>query len=61
MLDDISWYFTLALVALAFTVVITSIAQLGLSPKSDQLPAENSIFRSIEDSEWFEFGHKVKP
>ncbi len=39
LIDDISWYFTLALVSLALTVVITSIAQLGLSKKSDQSSA----------------------
>ncbi len=43
LVDDISWYFTLALVSLAFTVVITSIAQLGLSQKSDQLSAQTTI------------------
>jgi hypothetical protein len=37
LIDDISWYFALALTSLAFTVVITSIAQLGRSPKPDQL------------------------
>jgi formate hydrogenlyase subunit 3/multisubunit Na+/H+ antiporter MnhD subunit len=43
LLDDISWYFALALTALAFTVVITSIAQLGQNPKSDQQATRNNI------------------
>ena len=39
--DDISWYFSLALISIAFTTVITSIAQLGQSLKPDQLPTRN--------------------
>ncbi len=50
MVDDISWYFTLALVSIAFTTVITSIAQLGRSLKSDQLPTRNSN-HVIDDSQ----------
>jgi hypothetical protein len=48
-LDDISWYFTLALTSLAFTVIITSIAQLGQGPKSDFWPVRNNI-QVVEDS-----------
>jgi hypothetical protein len=48
MLDDISWYFTLALAALAFTIIITSIAQLGQSPKSDSQTVGNNL-QVVED------------
>jgi hypothetical protein len=43
MLDEISWYFTFALTSLVFTVVITSIARLGQSSRSDQLPARSNV------------------
>jgi hypothetical protein len=41
LIDDISWYFALALIVLAFSVVITSIAQLGQSTRLDILPTRN--------------------
>ena len=47
-IDEISWYFTLALVSLAFTVVITSIAQLGLSQRSGQLSTRTTA-TELED------------
>ena len=43
LIDEISWYFSLALTSLSFTVVITSIAQLGQSPNLDQLRVKNKI------------------
>jgi hypothetical protein len=42
-IDDISWYFAFTLVSLAFTVVITSIAQLGLSTKNNQYPIQTTL------------------
>jgi hypothetical protein len=41
LIDDFSWYFALALSTLSFTVVITSIAQLGQTPKLDQFTTHN--------------------
>ena len=41
LIDDISWYFALALVSLSFSVVIGSIAQLGQSTRLDTQPAKN--------------------
>lgn len=49
LIDDISWYFALALTSLSLSVVITSIAHLGQSPKLDQLPAQQKI-QVVEDS-----------
>jgi len=43
LIDNISWYFALALTSLSLTVVITSIAQLGQTSKLDQLPAQKII------------------
>jgi hypothetical protein len=43
LIDDISWYFALALASLALSVVITSIAQIGQSSKTDQLQAQTKI------------------
>ncbi len=40
LIDNISWYFALALSSLSLTVVITSIAQLGQSSKLDHIPAQ---------------------
>jgi hypothetical protein len=41
LIDDVSWYFALALVSLTFSVVIGSIAQLGESTRLDTLPGKN--------------------
>src|SRR4030042_5066795 len=35
LIDDISWYFSLALISLALSSVVTSIAHLGRSLKND--------------------------
>ena len=43
LIDNISWYFALALTSLSLTVVITSIAQLGQSPRLDQMPVQMKI------------------
>jgi len=43
LIDDISWYFALALTALSFSVVFTSIAQLGQSARLDRLLAKDRI------------------
>src|SRR4030042_6277199 len=43
LIDDISWYFALALISIALAVIITSIAQLGQSPKLEQNTKSNNI------------------
>jgi formate hydrogenlyase subunit 3/multisubunit Na+/H+ antiporter MnhD subunit len=42
-IDDISWYFALALTTLSFSVVIISIAQLGQSTRLDLLSTKDEI------------------
>jgi hypothetical protein len=48
LIDNFSWYFALALSTLSFTVVITSFAQLGQTPKLDQLTTHH-IVQLVED------------
>jgi hypothetical protein len=43
LIDDISWFFALALISIALVVIITSIAQLGQSFKLEQITKSNSI------------------
>ena len=55
LIDNISWYFALALTSLSLTVVITSLAQFGQSPKLDQLPTQK-IIQVNEDTNTIEGG-----
>lgn len=55
LIDNISWYFALALTSLSLTVVITSLAQLGQSPKLEQLRPQK-IIQVNEDRNTFEGG-----
>lgn len=55
LIDNTSWYFALALISLSLTVVITSLAQLGHSPKLDQSPAQKIIIVN-EDTHAVEAG-----
>jgi hypothetical protein len=41
-IDDISWYFVIALASLSITVLLTSIAQLGESDNSEKTKAKNA-------------------
>jgi formate hydrogenlyase subunit 3/multisubunit Na+/H+ antiporter MnhD subunit len=51
LIDDISWYFALALVTLSFAVVITSIAQLGESTSLELISSkENNNLVKIPNS-----------
>ena len=47
-IDNISWYFALALTSLTFSVMVTSIAHLGQGPTLDQSPAQKKI-QVVED------------
>jgi len=42
-IDGNSWYFALALASLAFSVVISSITQLGQNPLTDQITSQKQI------------------
>jgi hypothetical protein len=55
LIDNISWYFALALTSLSLTVVITSIAQLGQSLKLDKIPTRK-ITQVKEDANNLEVG-----
>src|SRR4030042_143076 len=43
LIDDISWYFSLALMSLALSSIVTSIAHLGRSRKNDRNQGKNKI------------------
>ena len=43
LIDDISWYFSFALISLALSSIVTSIAHLGRSLKNDRSQGKNKI------------------